>query len=130
VKLHPGVPSRHSPASIGADPRDDRPLRHAFLDSLRAGETGALDLLLPLVYDELRALAGAQLRDQRTSHMLSATALVHEAYVRLAARDRLSPSDRSHFFAMAAQSMRRVLSEHARARRRQKRGAGREDITP
>lgn len=100
----------------------------ACLDRLRAGEIGALDLLLPLVYDELRALAGAQLRDERTGHTLSATALVHEAYVRLAARDQLSPSDRSHFFAMAAQAMRRVLIEHARARRRQKRGEGREAI--
>lgn len=100
----------------------------ACLDRLRAGETGALDLLLPLVYDELRALAGAQLRDERTGHTLSATALVHEAYVRLAARDQLSPRDRSHFFALAAQSMRRVLVEHARARRRQKRGEGRDAI--
>lgn len=94
------------------------------LELLRAGDFTALDRLLPLVYDELRALAGAQLRDERTGHTLSATALVHEAYVRLAARDRLTPRDRSHFFAMAAQSMRRVLVEHARARRRLKRGQG------
>lgn len=94
------------------------------LARLRSGDARALDQLLPLVYDELRALAGAQLRNERTGHTLGATALVHEAYVRLAERDRLAPRDRSHFFALAAQSMRRVLVDHARARRRQKRGMG------
>lgn len=96
----------------------------ACLERLRAGDSGALDRILPLVYNELRALAGAQLRDERTGHTLGATALVHEAYVRLADRERLDPKDRSHFFALAAQSMRRVLIDHARARRRQKRGQG------
>jgi RNA polymerase sigma factor (TIGR02999 family) len=95
---------------------------------MRAGEHGALDRLLPLVYDELRAIAGAQLRSERTGHTLGATALVHEAYVRLADRDRLDVKDRSHFFAVAAQSMRRVLIDHARARRRKKRGLGVENI--
>lgn len=96
----------------------------ACLERLRAGEPRALDQLLPLVYNELRAIAGAQLRNERTGHTLHATALVHEAYVRLAERDGLAPRDRSHFFAIAAQSMRRVLIDHARARRRQKRGGG------
>lgn len=94
------------------------------LARMRAGDHAALDRLLPLVYDELRAIAGAQLRDERTGHTLGATALVHEAYVRLADRDRLDAHDRSHFFALAAQSMRRVLIDHARSRRRQKRGLG------
>ncbi|MBL8986956.1 MAG: RNA polymerase subunit sigma-70, partial [Gemmatimonadetes bacterium] len=74
----------------------------ACLDRLRAGEEGALDRILPLVYAELRAIAGAQLRNERTGHTLSATALVHEAYVRLASRERMAPRDRSHFFAIAA----------------------------
>lgn len=94
------------------------------LARVRAGEPNALDRLLPLVYDELRALAGAQLRHERTGHTLGATALVHEAYLRLAERDRLAARDRSHFFALAAQSMRRVLIDHARARNRRKRGLG------
>lgn len=98
------------------------------LARMRAGDSGALDQLLPLVYDELRALAGAQLRDERTGHTLSATALVHEAYLRLAERDRLEAKDRSHFFALAAQSMRRVLIDHARARKRLKRGMGRDAV--
>jgi RNA polymerase sigma factor (TIGR02999 family) len=91
---------------------------------MRAGEAGALDRLLPLVYAELRILAASQLRDERTGHTLGATALVHEAYVRLADRDALGVKDRSHFFAIAAQSMRRVLIDHARARQRQIRGLG------
>ena len=90
----------------------------ACLAQLRLGDTTALDRLLPLVYDELRAIAGNQLRDERTGHTLSATALVHEAYVRLAGREQLSVNDRSHFFAQAAKTMRRVLIDHARARRR------------
>ena len=96
----------------------------ACLAQLRLGDTTALDRLLPLVYDELRAIAGNQLRDERTGHTLSATALVHEAYVRLAGREQLSVNDRSHFFAQAAKTMRRVLIDHARARRRHKRGDG------
>jgi RNA polymerase sigma factor (TIGR02999 family) len=96
----------------------------AVLGRVRDGDPGALDQLLPLVYDELRALAGSQLRNERTGHTLGATALVHEAYLRLAQREKLDVQDRSHFFAMAAQSMRRVLVDHARARKRIKRGMG------
>lgn len=92
------------------------------LERLRLGDATALDRMLPLVYDELRAIAGSQLRDERTGHTLSATALVHEAYVRLVGREHLTPKDRSHFFAQAAQTMRRILIDHARARRRVKRG--------
>ncbi len=95
------------------------------LARLRAGDAGALDQLLPLVYDELRSLARAQLRREDIGHTLGTTALVHEAYMRLAEREKLSPEDRRHFFAIAAQTMRRVLIDHARARKRKKRGAGR-----
>jgi RNA polymerase sigma factor (TIGR02999 family) len=94
------------------------------LARLRSGQPGALDALLPLVYDELRAIARRQLRREDTGHTLGATALVHEAYLRLADRDHLSPNDRQHFLALAAQSMRRVLVDHARARKRKKRGLG------
>lgn len=88
-----------------------------------------MDGLLPLVYDELRGLAGGQLNREATGHTLSATALVHEAYVRLADRDRLDARDRGEFLAVAAQSMRRVLVDHARTRRRQKRGSGQVPIS-
>jgi RNA polymerase sigma factor (TIGR02999 family) len=76
------------------------------------------------VYDELRSLARSQLRNERSGHTLGATALVHEAYLRLARRDQLGPTDRSHFFAVAVQAMRRVLIDHARTRGAQKRGSG------
>lgn len=95
------------------------------LARLRAGDAGALGHLLPLVYDELRSLARAQLRKEDIGHTLGTTALVHEAYMRLAEREKLSPEDRRHFFAIAAQTMRRVLIDHARARKRKKRGSGR-----
>lgn len=95
-----------------------------WLHRLRDGDPDALGRLLPLVYDELRVLAKAQLRSERTAHTLSATALVHEAYLRLSARDQLTAGDRRHFFAIAAQAMRRVLIDYARTRNRKKRGGG------
>lgn len=95
-----------------------------WLQRLRDGDPDALGRLLPLVYDELRMLARAQLRGERQAHTLSATALVHEAYLRLSARDQILPGDRRHFFAIAAQAMRRVLIDYARTRNRKKRGGG------
>jgi len=96
-----------------------------WLARLREGDPDALDRILPLVYEELRSLARAQLRREDAGHTLGATALVHEAYLRLADREKLSPADRRHFFAIAAQAMRRVLVDHARGRKRVKRGSGR-----
>jgi RNA polymerase sigma-70 factor, ECF subfamily len=95
-----------------------------WLARLRDGDDAALDRILPAVYQELRALARAQLRREDIGHTLNATALVHEAYVRLAARRELRPRDLHHFFAVAAQCMRRVLVDHARSRKRKKRGTG------
>lgn len=95
-----------------------------WLHRLSDGDPEALDRLLPLVYDELRVLARSQLRSENPAHTLSATALVHEAYLRLCDREQLTPGDRRHFFAIAAQSMRRVLIDYARARNRKKRGGG------
>lgn len=98
-----------------------------WLHRLRDGNPDALDRLLPLVYDELRVLARSHLRRERDAHTLSATALVHEAYLRLNDREQLTPGDRRHFFAIAAQAMRRVLIDYARTRNRTKRGGG---VTP
>jgi RNA polymerase sigma factor (TIGR02999 family) len=95
-----------------------------WLIRLRDGDGEALDRLLPIVYDELRSVARAQLRNENPGHTLGATALVHEAYIRLTGRNEIDPKDRSHFFAIAAQSMRRVLIDHARIRGAQKRGSG------
>jgi len=96
-----------------------------ILDDLRGGEgREAFDRLLPLVYDELRFLASARLRHERSDHSLAPTALVHEAYMRMLAAEDPSWNDRRHFFRAAARAMRRILIEHARKRRRIKRGGG------
>ena len=89
-----------------------------------AGEQGALERLLPLLYDQLKDLARVRMRGERAGHTLSTTGLVHEAYLRLVDVERVAWQDRAHFFAMASRTMRRVLVDHARARRAQKRGAG------
>lgn len=78
------------------------------------GDLHARDELVPVVYRELRRRAGAYLRRERPEHTLQPTALVHEAYLRLTAQDRVAWQNRAHFFAIAAQMMRRVLIDHAR----------------
>ena len=93
------------------------------LSALERGEPGAAAELLPLVYDELRGLAAAQLASERPGQTLDATALVHEAYLRLAG-DRPF-ADRRHFFRVAAEAMRRVLIDRARRKRRTRHGGDR-----
>jgi RNA polymerase sigma factor (TIGR02999 family) len=93
-----------------------------LLRAWRAGDDAALGRLTPLVYQELRRAARQCLRRERPGHSLDATALVHEAYLRLLGTQRVNWQDRAHFLAMAATIMRRLLVEHARARRRHKRG--------
>lgn len=85
-----------------------------LLERWSAGEGAALDRLLPLIYGELRQLAGRYLRRERSDHTLQTTALVHEAYLRLADQQHVRWQNRSHFFAIAAQAMRRILVDHAR----------------
>ena len=94
-----------------------------LLHAWRGGEATALDRLLPLVYDELARIARGALRSERADHTLQTRALVHEAYLRLIDAD-VSWQDKAHFMAVAARTMRRVLVDHARSRRRQKRGGG------
>jgi RNA polymerase sigma factor (TIGR02999 family) len=89
----------------------------------REGDSAALEQLTLLVYDELRRIAERQLRGERAGHTLQATALVHEAFVRLVRAD-VKPIDRVHFFALAARTMRRLLVDHAKGKRRAKRGGG------
>ena len=88
----------------------------------RAGEAKALDRLLPLVYDELRGIAHRQLLRERPEHTLDTVGLVHEAYIRLVDQTQVQWADRSHFFAVAAQAMRRVLVDYARRYHAEKRG--------
>ncbi|HZF13978.1 MAG TPA: ECF-type sigma factor [Thermoanaerobaculia bacterium] len=93
-----------------------------LLAAWRAGDSGALSRLMPLVYGELRRLAAHFLAAERPNHTLQATALVHEAYLRFASGGGVRLADRAHFFAVAAQVMRRLLVDHARGRAAAKRG--------
>ena len=92
-----------------------------LLHEWRAGNQQALDDLMPLVYDELRHLAAHHLKSERASHTLQPTALVNEAYIRLVNVE-VQWQDRAHFFAVAARLLRRILVDHAKSRRRAKRG--------
>jgi RNA polymerase sigma factor (TIGR02999 family) len=97
-----------------------------ILSAVEQGDAGAAEQLLPLVYDELRKLAAQRLAQEKPGQTLQATALVHEAYLRLVSSDEGRVWDsRGHFFAAAAEAMRRILVENARRRGRQKRGCGR-----
>ncbi|MGA9642398.1 MAG: sigma-70 family RNA polymerase sigma factor [Terriglobales bacterium] len=93
-----------------------------------SGNKAALDELMPLVYEQLRKLASICLSSERPDHTLRATALVHEAYLRLVNAD-VAWEDRIHFFAVSARLLRRILVDHARAHHRQKRGGGVEMIS-
>ena len=109
---------------------DDADAITRLLHRLSAGEMSAESELLPLVYDELRALAAQHLRNERGGHTLSPTALVHEAWLRLSAEATFVPENRRHFFAIAARRMRQALVDHARHRDAAKRGGpDREAVT-
>ncbi len=98
-----------------------------LLTEWRSGHPQALDRLTPLVYDELRRLARGYMRAERGSHTLQATAVVHEAFMRLIQAN-VALQDRGHFFALASRLMRRVLVDHAKSRSRAKRNAGERDF--
>ncbi len=93
-----------------------------MLEDIGEGDSRAADRLLPLVYDELRQLAREHLAQERPDHTLQATALVHEAYLRLVDSDSIKARNRGHFFALAAQAIRRILIDHARQTNTLKRG--------
>jgi RNA polymerase sigma factor (TIGR02999 family) len=101
-----------------------------LLDAAAAGDTRAAADLLPLVYDELRQLAARQLAGEKPGQTLQPTALVHEAYLRLAGDSGAGFASRRHFFAAAVQAMRRILVEAARAKGSRKRGGGRRRDRP
>lgn len=100
-----------------------------ILADLERGDTAAADKLLPLVYDQLRAVADSFFQRQPTDHTLQPTALVHEAYLRLVNQEDEKWSGRAHFFAVAAKAMRQILINHAERRRAAKRGGGRQKLT-
>ena len=110
---------------------EDEAVRPNITEMLRewsGGKTEVMDDLLPLIYDELRRRAAAYLRRERPNHTLQPTALVHEAYLKLIDQRQDNWASRDHFFAIAAQAMRRILVDHARGRHRQKRGGSNEDL--
>jgi RNA polymerase sigma factor (TIGR02999 family) len=95
-----------------------------LLGKLSEGDEKIVNSLMPLVYDQLHAMAARQLRGERSNHTLNSTALVHEAYMKLVDQTRATWLNRAHFFAIAAQAMRRILINYAHKRIAQKRGGG------
>lgn len=100
-----------------------------LLSELQNGDQEAASKLMPLVYNELRRLASGYMRRERPDHTLQATALVHEAYLKLVKQHSVNWQGRSHFFGIAAQLMRRILIDHARGHLREKRG-GDQEVVP
>lgn len=117
-----GAMTRHSERDrppLGQDPEIT-----ALLEACSAGESGAFDRLMPLVYDDLRAIARRRLRLERSDHTLDTTAIVHEAYLKLVDQATATWRDRAHFFAVSARVIRNVLIDYARERKAKKRGGG------
>jgi RNA polymerase sigma factor (TIGR02999 family) len=100
-----------------------------LLSALTRGDDGAATKLIPVVYDELRRLAGSYMRRERVDHTLQATALVHEAYLKLVEQRSVDWQSRAHFFGVDAQLMRRILIDHARGHTRQKRGGEQKKVS-
>ena len=99
-----------------------------ILESIQHGNPKAADELLPLVYGELRKLAAARMANEAPNQTLQATALVHEAWLRLVGNDNPQFANRAHFFAAAAEAMRRILVENARRKRAQRHGGGQQRL--
>ena len=120
-----------SPATVKRDWRlaRDSLLTTSSLGIASSGDSSAVDALLPLVYDQLRMMARRQLSGERKDHTLNATALVHEAYLKLVVQDQVNWQNRAHFFAIAAQAMRRILINYAKSRLAEKRGSGQPLVT-
>lgn len=99
-----------------------------ILNAIEQGDTRAIDRLFPLVYEKLRLLAGQRLAQERSGQTLQATALVHEAYIRLVGAETQNWNSRGHFFAAAAEAMRRILVENARRKKSLKYGGDRRKV--
>jgi len=100
-----------------------------LLVGYQGGDKEALDQLMPIVYDELRRQAARYLRREQAGHTLQTTALIHEAYVRLVDQRNVQWQNRAHFFGIAAQLMRRILVDHARTKKRVKRGGSKVQVS-
>ena len=100
-----------------------------LLQRASKGDTEATDQLLPLVYQKLRAIAQLRMASENPGHTLQATGLVHEVFIRMLGSRQVPWKDRAHFYAAAAEAMRRVLVDHAKSKKRQKRGGGRKKLS-
>lgn len=100
-----------------------------LLLELTDGDRNAIDRLFPIVYENLRDLARREMRRERPDHTLNATALVHEAYMRMVQLERISWEGRAHFYGAAAQAMRRILISYARMKKAEKRGSGADHVS-
>lgn len=114
-----------TPEGLGPPPGEVTRLLIAWNE----GDRAAVERLMPLVYAELRGIAERQFRRERAGHTLQPTAVVHEAYFRLVDQTRVTWKNRGHFYAIAAQAMRRILIDHARSRQAEKRGGREERVT-
>lgn len=111
-----------------SQPKEGTPNITEMLREWSDGEAGVIDELLPHIYNELHRQAAAYMRRERPDHTLQTTALVHEAYLKMVDQREVHWRSRGHFFALAAQAMRRILVDHAKSRRREKRGGAGEDV--
>ncbi len=100
-----------------------------MLENCIKGKKGAVDQLLPYVYDELRRISSKYLNEEYRNHTLQTTELVHEAYIKMVGNENINWQNRAHFFGIAAQSMRQILVDHARKRKSIKRGEGKMNIS-
>lgn len=100
-----------------------------WLTRLREGDEAALERLMPLLYDELRAMARRHLRHERSGHTLNPTALVNEVYLKLVQQRQIQAAHRTQFLAVASRTMRRILVDYARTRKRLKRGGGQQPVS-
>jgi RNA polymerase sigma factor (TIGR02999 family) len=116
---------RDNAGSLTDPPTGPDPTVTRLLQAAAAGDPSAPADLLAVVYDQLRAIARQRMAGERQSHTLQATALVHEAYLRLLGKEDIQWTGRGHFFRAAAEAMRRILIDHARSRNAEKRGGGR-----
>ncbi|MCA9739433.1 MAG: sigma-70 family RNA polymerase sigma factor [Gemmatimonadetes bacterium] len=122
-------PSDAPAGDVGPDAQPDPGAVTRLLRDFQSGDPHAGDQLYPLIYRELRRLAGSFMARERPGHTLQATVLVHEAFIRLAGQRRSEWQNRSHFMSIAASAMRRILVDHARSRGAEKRGGGRDPLT-
>ncbi len=128
LSFGPGIGARPLSLFPRMSPMSDPVEATEILSEVTGGSTSGVDRLFPIVYDELRRMAGVYMRNERDDHTLQPTALVHEVYMRLIDQSQQTWQNRAHFFAIAARAIRQILVDHARRRGRKKRGGGQANV--